>query len=118
MSVDTGQVTIEEAIATAQADRDQALDAVDASATDGARAAADRIIDEAAATGEPFSANDLRHRFDLAQVPTPLRGARIRHALKDRKVIEPLGEVTSSDRGTHGKRIALYRGTARARAGR
>lgn len=102
----------------AEVARDQVLADVAAAATVEAKATADRIIDEAAAAGIPFSANDLRDKFDLAQIPGPLRGARIRHAYRNRKVINVVSQVTSSDRGTHGKPIYLYRGTALAGSAR
>lgn len=99
---------------TVTSPRDAALTAVSAAASAQARAAADRIIDQAAAAGTPFSANDLRERFELAQISGALRGARIRHAWKNRHVIEPVSEVVSTDPGTNGKRIFMYRGTALA----
>lgn len=83
---------------------------------DEARAAADAVIDRFAATGYPFSANDLRPAFIDSAVPTPLRGSRLQHALRNRKVIEAVTDVRSSDKGTHGKRILLYRGTPAARS--
>lgn len=76
-------------------------------------AVADRIIDDAARSGFPFSANDLRQKFVDAGVPGAVRGSRIRHAWKNRSVIEPVSEVTTTDPGTNGKRIFMYRGVRR-----
>lgn len=76
-------------------------------------AVADRIIDDAARSGFPFSANDLRPKFVDAGVPGPVRGIRIRHAWKNRGVIEPVAEVATTDKGTKGKRIFMYRGVRR-----
>lgn len=108
------QVDVFDAIKEAEAARDRTLSDVAAAATDEAKSTANRIIDEAAATGVPFSANDLRPKFELAQIPGPLRGWCLRDSWKRRHVIEPLSEVRSSDRGTKGKRIFMYRGTALA----
>lgn len=75
-----------------------------------ARAAADAVIDRFAKTGYPFSANELRPAFIDAAVPPPLRGVRLQHALHNRRVIEVVSDVRTTDAGTHGKRILLYRG--------
>lgn len=90
------------------------LDGVNAGAKDQVKREADRIIAAAARSGQPFSANTLRERFDIAQVPTPLRGARIAEALRQ-GVIREVGLTRSSDDGTHGKRISLWVGTEAAR---
>lgn len=92
----------------------QVLDGVNAAANDQVKLEADRIIRDAARAGQPFSANTLRERFDLAQVPTPLRGARIAEALQQ-GLIREVGLTRSSDDGTHGKRISLWVGTEAAR---
>lgn len=54
-----------------------------------------------------FSANDLRDAFDRAGIPTSVRGAAFQTA-RTRHLIEGRGWETSTDKGTHAKRIELY----------
>ncbi|ASU81383.1 hypothetical protein CDO52_00040 [Nocardiopsis gilva YIM 90087] len=74
-------------------------------------AAIDLLIARAAATGKPFSANDIR-----AQIPDDARtaaiGARFAHARR-RGVIEPIGYVTSTDPGTHAHQVRQWQGARR-----
>ena len=67
----------------------------------------DQAILAAAGTGQPFSANDIRDR--LPEVRRPAVGARF-NALRQRGLIQIVGEVRSTDVGTHGKKIGLYVG--------
>lgn len=84
-----------------------ATDATDPADVD----AIDLLIARAAATGVPFSANDIR-----AHLPTDVRpaaiGGRFAHARR-RGVIRPIGYVTSTDPGTHAHPIRQWQGTAR-----
>lgn len=63
-------------------------------------------IRQLAAAGKPFSANDARL---IHGVRGGVVGATF-NALRAEKVIRPVGEETSTDRGTHGKRVALWVG--------
>lgn len=56
------------------------------------------------ATGRPFSANEARL---LHGVRGGVVGATF-NALKSEGVIKPIDEVTSTDKGTHGKRVLRY----------
>lgn len=92
----------------AREERDRVLTAVKAanpSALDRALALIVTYRDEAA--GELFSANDLRAAFDAAAIPSAVRGAAFQTARK-RHLIEGRGWETSTDKGTHAKRIELY----------
>lgn len=72
-------------------------------------AAIDLLIARAAATGNEFSANDLR-----AHIPpgtnTAAIGARFAHARR-RGVIQATGYTTSTDPGTHAHPVRTWRGT-------
>lgn len=73
----------------------------------------DRLVVEAAirklaATGRPFSANDAR---ELHGIKGGVVGAAF-GALHKARVIRPVGDETSTDRGTHGHRIFLWQGAA------
>lgn len=65
-------------------------------------------IRQLARGGKPFSANDARQ---IHGVRGGVVGATF-NALRAEKVIRPVGEETSTDRGTHGKRVALWIGAA------
>lgn len=69
-------------------------------ANPGAFRAAVAIIRETALTCERFSANDVRGRMKLAQVPGEVVGAAFRQCAKDR-LIRADSYVTSTDPGTH-----------------
>lgn len=62
--------------------------------------AAVAIIRETALTCERFSANDVRARMKLAQIPGEVVGAAFRKCAKDR-LIRADSYVTSTDAGTH-----------------
>lgn len=86
--------------------RDQALTQVTTASDTQDIAVVDQAIREVAAAGQPFSANDVRPLLP------PLRsqglvGARM-NSLRMRRQIIKIGEVVSTDVGTHGKRIGLY----------
>jgi hypothetical protein len=65
-------------------------------------------IRKLAASGQPFSANDAR---SLHGVRGGVVGATFT-ALRTRGVIKPVGDVTSTDAGTHGHRIFQWIGAA------
>ena len=72
--------------------------------------AIDAAIDRANASGQPWSANDIR-----AELPTagPLIGARVRAAATRRpREMVRVGYVPSDLDSTHGHPIALWRGIA------
>lgn len=90
-------------LAAAIAARDEALSRTSAAHPDeAARVAA--AIKQLAATGRPFSANDARQ---IHGVRGGVVGATFT-ALKTTGVIKPVGSETSTDKGTHGKSVALW----------
>ncbi|WP_017599218.1 hypothetical protein [Nocardiopsis lucentensis] len=90
--------------------RDAGMTATEEAAGDDV-AAIDLLIARAAATGHPFSANDIREHL-----PPGVRGgaigARFAHARR-RGVITAVGYVTSTDPGTHAHQVRQWRGVAR-----
>lgn len=88
--------------------RDEALRSVTEASDDQDIAVVDQAILNLAATGGRFSANDVRPLLPELRSKN-LIGARF-NALRMRRLIVKVGEVTSTDRGTHGKRVALYVG--------
>lgn len=72
------------------------------------RARVEAAIRRLAATGKPFSANDAR---SLHGVRGGVVGATFT-ALCKAEVIRPIGDEVSTDRGTHGKTVAIYIGVA------
>ena len=84
-----------------------ATDATDPADVD----AIDLLIARAAATGEAFSANDLRPHLPHG-VRSAVIGGRFAHARR-RGVIRPIGYVTSTDPGTHAHPIRQRQGVAR-----
>lgn len=80
----------------------------------GDRLKVEAAIRQLAATGRPFSANQARA---IHGVKGGVVGAAFT-ALHKARVIEPCGDETSTDVGTHGHRIYQWRGVqALARAG-
>ncbi|WP_017612096.1 hypothetical protein [Nocardiopsis salina] len=71
-------------------------------------AAIDLLIARAAATGEVFSANDIRAHLPEG-IKTAAIGARFAHARR-RGVIEATGYITSTDPGTHAHPVRTWRG--------
>ncbi|MEV2274058.1 hypothetical protein AB0I72_00600 [Nocardiopsis sp. NPDC049922] len=90
--------------------RDAGMAAAEEAAGDDV-AAIDLLIARAAATGRPFSANDLRGHLPPG-VRTAAIGARFAHARR-RGVITPVGYVTSTDPGTHAHQVRQWQGVAR-----
>lgn len=87
--------------------RDAGMSRAVASQSDqGARVAA--AIRQLAATHQPFSANSAR---DIHGVRGPVVGATF-NALRTEGLIRPVGEETSTDKGTHGKRVTTWISTA------
>lgn len=68
----------------------------------------DAAIRQLAATGRPFSANDARA---LHGIKGGVVGARFTSAHKA-GLIRPVGDETSTDKGTHGHRIFRWVGVA------
>lgn len=75
--------------------------------------AALRIIRDAASTGREFSANALRDRLNTAQVPGPVVGAAFAHLVRVGEIQQTGQRVPSTDPGTHGHRIAMYKAVTR-----
>lgn len=73
------------------------------------KALIDQAIDVLAATGQPFSSNDLRILLP-EDLPGPLFGARFQHAVNNRGVIRFVGQTRSTKRNTHGKAVNVYVG--------
>jgi hypothetical protein len=90
--------------------RDEALTAVTEASDDQDIAVVDQAIDRFAASGVQFSANDIRPLLPPLR-SNNLIGARFNAARMRRQIVK-VGEVTSTDPGTHGKPVALYRGAA------
>lgn len=79
---------------------------------EGDAACIDRAILEAAGRGVRFSANDLRDRLPAVQLS--LVGPRFALA-KRRGLIVEVGHEPSTDPGTHGKPVAIYRAAGAAK---
>jgi hypothetical protein len=67
------------------------------------------VVEEAIASGEPFSADSLREALDEAEVPLSMRGG-LMNALPRREDVVVIGEVKSQHRETHAKRVYVYVG--------
>ena len=71
--------------------------------------AVDAVIAQFNATGEPWSANDIRDLLPV--VAGPLVGARVRAAsLRKPREMEAVGWTRSSLRSTHAKPLVRWRG--------
>lgn len=68
----------------------------------------DQAIDYLAATGQPFSSNDLRVLLP-DDLPGPLFGGRFSAAVTQRR-IRFIGFTRSTKKNTHGKAVNLYVG--------
>lgn len=90
--------------------RDEGLARVEAASSEWEKAVIDQAIVAMAETGKPFSANDFRDL--LPEIRTrKLIGQRCRDlAQKKDAPIIAVGEVTSTDKGTHAKPIKVYIG--------
>lgn len=98
--------SVREAIAAARAARDEGMaQAEDADQSGWERSLIDQAITAFAATGEPFSANDLRGL--LPDVRSALMGARFMAAAKAGQ-IRRVGFATSTKQNTHSKPVALW----------
>jgi hypothetical protein len=69
-------------------------------------AVVDQAILTVAQRGLPFSANDVRPLLPPLR-SNNLVGARF-NALRMRRLIRKVGETPSTDKGTHGKPVAVY----------
>jgi len=95
-------------LAEARAERDRGMARAEASlhaAWD--RAVIDQAITVLAATGQPFSANDVRGL--LPDVRPALVGARFMHAAR-RGLIERIGDELATHKAGHARRVGLWRG--------
>lgn len=90
--------------------RDQALAAVEQRTDEWTRRTVDDAIRELVRRGEPFSANTLREQLPPG-IPGPLIGARFMAAHRA-GLIRRVGDVPSTDPGTHGHRIGLWEAAA------
>lgn len=86
--------------------RDEALEAVTEASDEQDVAVVDQAILNVAQRGVPFSANDVRPLLPRLR-SNNLVGARM-NSLRMRRLIVKIGEVVSTDPGTHGKKIGLY----------
>lgn len=69
--------------------------------------AIDKVIAEAIASGEPFSANSIRDR--MPTVRPGLIGARVKAAsMRKEPKLTKVGEDTSTLRSTHAKPVAVW----------
>ena len=73
-----------------------------------------RIIAGEAEVSQWVNANTVRSAMETAQIDGPVRAAAFRKAVAE-GIIEPDGEVVSSDVRTHAKRVAQYRSRMFAR---
>lgn len=94
-------------IAAAFAARDQAMARTQAARPDEASRVRAAVL-QLASRGRPFSANDARN---IHGVRGGVVGATF-NALRAERLIKPVGAETSTDRGTHGKPVALWIGSA------
>lgn len=90
------------------AERDRVLAEVGAAHADHV-AAGMAVLGRWAATGERFSANDVRLELREAGVHGPATGFLFRYAVRE-GVIVPVGWERSTDVGTHAKPVARYIG--------
>lgn len=98
-------LSFDDALADALAERDQALEQVNRNADEWAKATVDQAILSLAAI-RPTSANDFRDK--LPEIGNrALIGARFRSLLMQKRLVR-VGEVTSTDPGTHAKKIGEY----------
>lgn len=89
----------------ALAERDRVLEQVNKNADEWAKSVVDQAILSLAAI-RPTSANDFRDK--LPEIgDRSLIGARFRSLLMQKRLVR-VGEVVSTDPGTHAKRIGLY----------
>lgn len=74
--------------------------------------AADLIIRHTAENRRELSSNDTRELMDASGIPRPIRGARFAAAAAA-GLIEPIGDVASTDPANHGKPVKIYRSLCR-----
>lgn len=101
-------------LAAARAGRDEGMARTTEAAGDDEITILDAAIARMAATGDVFSANDIRPELD--GVRGPLIGARFSLARK-RGLIVPVSYTPSTDPGTHAHAIRTWQGTAKLRSG-
>lgn len=85
--------------------RDEALQIVTEHADDWDKSCVDAVLYDLMAQTVPWSANDAREL--IAARSRHLLSARL-NSFRLRGLIEKVGEVVSTDVGTHGKKIATY----------
>lgn len=105
-AVDEQQLSPAQAVAAARTARDEGMaQAEDADASGWEKHLIDQAITAFAATGDPFSANDLRPL--LPDVRSALMGARFMAAAKA-GLIRRVGFATSTKKNTHSKDVAMW----------
>lgn len=98
-----------EAIQAAIAARDEGMKRAEESDRSGWNTSlVDQAINVLAATGQPFSGNDIRTLLP-DDIPGPLMGARFSAAVTQRR-IRYVGSTPSTKENTHHKRIGVYVG--------
>lgn len=104
------ETSVVDAIAAAKAARDEGIAAAESGQlSDWNKNLIDQAIDAFAATGRPFSANDLRQLLP-DDLPGPLYGNRFTHAYKNRGVIRYVGSEPSTKKNTHLHPVARWVG--------
>lgn len=98
-----------ESVRAAELLRDVALDGVHERSDEWAKRAVHDAIVAAAASGRPFSANDLRGVLPPG-IPGPLIGACFRRAASAGLIRKTDRRVPSTDPGTHAHEIAVWEG--------
>jgi hypothetical protein len=94
-------------IAEARAARDEGIQVASDAADVRLALAVDRVIDQAIATGEPFSANTIRDR--MPTVRPGLIGSRVKSAsMRSEPRLACVGEELSTLKSTHAKPISVW----------
>lgn len=96
----------QKAVAQGRELREDGVAKVEAASGDWDRAVVDRAIKECAATGRPFSANDVRPLLPPG-IRKNLVGARFLAASRS-GLIRRVGAVASTDPGTHAHEVKLW----------
>ena len=95
-------------LAQATAARDQGMAEAENAADPRLVLAIDKVIAEAIASGEPFSANSIRQQ--MPTVRSGLIGSRVHAAtLRKEPRLEKVGEEPSTLRSTHAKPVGIWR---------
>ena len=91
--------------------RDEGMSAAENAADPRMILMVDKVIADANASGERWSANDIRDRLPIAA--GPLVGARVRAAsMRKPREMVAVGRTRSSLRSTHAKEILVWQGVS------